>query len=307
MWPKKNHAPASRDDEPSLLTSLVGWGTSSADSWLRRDSDQHPPARQGGSPTQPSPGLPFPNMSSVRCQPSRTVAAAQPAPSSRGVRAVRAWSPSASPASSSGLRRTSQAWRSAPRVVCKAEERGGGNNLNVKGKPPTSPGAWEEMQKVLSESNVGCIAPQELKMYQERGYTVVDIRPSGDYDEWHIPNSVNIPFYRPIEGWSSKQVMRRAAYALFGVFNGTEYNPTFIPEVEAVAGKSDGVVLVCSLGGQLEEDSERTGTSKSQTRSLMAAYELVSAGFSKVSTLRGGFGKWIDAGRDVSSNKYEDW
>jgi len=94
---------------------------------------------------------------------------------------------------------------------------------------------------------------------------------------------------------------------LFGVFNGTEYNPTFIPEVEAVAGKSDGVVLVCSLGGQLEEDSERTGTSKSQTRSLMAAYELVSAGFSKVSTLRGGFGKWIDAGRDVSSNKYEDW
>jgi 3-mercaptopyruvate sulfurtransferase SseA len=39
----------------------------------------------------------------------------------------------------------------------------------------------------------------------------------------------------------------------------------------------------------------------------MAAYELAQSGFTKLATLRGGFNKWMEAGRDVSSNKYEDW
>ena len=37
----------------------------------------------------------------------------------------------------------------------------------------------------------------------------------------------------------------------------------------------------------------------------MAAYELATAGFDHLSTLRGGFNAWIDQGRDVSSNVHE--
>ena len=43
-----------------------------------------------------------------------------------------------------------------------------------------------------------------------------------------IKDSVNIPLYRPIEGWDAYKVARRIGYALFGVMNGTEPNPNFM-------------------------------------------------------------------------------
>lgn len=43
-----------------------------------------------------------------------------------------------------------------------------------------------------------------------------------------IQGSLNIPLYRPIEGWDAYKVARRVGYALFGVMKGTEPNPNFI-------------------------------------------------------------------------------
>ena len=50
--------------------------------------------------------------------------------------------------------------------LCMAEagERGGSNNLNVNGKPPTSPAAWQVMREVLEESGVS-IDPPSLLCY----------------------------------------------------------------------------------------------------------------------------------------------
>jgi len=194
-------------------------------------------------------------------------------------------------------------------VICRAEgqARGGGNNLNVDGKPPTSPAAWEAMQEVLKQSGVKNLAPQEVVPAQERGMAIIDVRPQGDYDEYHIPGSVNVPFYRLIDGWSAKQVLRRTAYAFFGVFNGTEYNPNFVQEAGKLVDPEAGALLVCNLGGVRDEESTKhlSGTSRSQTRSLMAAYELANAGFGNLATLKGGFAGWIDSGREVSSNVYD--
>uniref|UniRef100_A0A061RLE6 Rhodanese-like domain-containing protein chloroplastic-like n=1 Tax=Tetraselmis sp. GSL018 TaxID=582737 RepID=A0A061RLE6_9CHLO len=192
------------------------------------------------------------------------------------------------------------------KLVCLASSRGGANQLNVNGKPPTSPAAWAAMQKLLEETGVKSVAPQEVASAQRRGTVVIDIRPAKDFDEYHIPGSVNVPFYRPIEGWSGKQLVRRVAFAFFGVFNGTEYNQNFVQEAQSEIVDTDkGAILVCGLGGELQGPGGAERTPRAQTRSLMAAYELANAGVRNLVTLRGGFSGWIEAGRDVSSNVHD--
>jgi hypothetical protein len=73
-------------------------------------------------------------------------------------------------------------------------------------------------------------------------------------------------------------------------------------EVEAVADRSTGVVLCCNLGGSLEAPSPTTPGI--QSRSLMAAYELVKHGYAKVRILKGGVNNWRDIGKDLW--QYED-
>ena len=46
--------------------------------------------------------------------------------------------------------------------------------------------------------------------------------------------------------------MRRAGFAFFGIFNGTEFNPSFFEDIEKAVDKKKGAVLVCSIGGILE-------------------------------------------------------
>jgi hypothetical protein len=97
-----------------------------------------------------------------------------------------------------------------------------------------------------------------------------------------------LQFFRLISGWSPDQILRKAAFAFFGVLNGTEYNADFLQEVSsAVKSKGSSVVLYCNIGGTLES----TGPSEwgRQSRSLTAAYELVKAGYSNVSFMDGGF------------------
>ena len=46
--------------------------------------------------------------------------------------------------------------------------------------------------------------------------------------------------------------MRRAGFAFFGIFNGTEFNPRFFEDIEKAVDNKKGAVLVCSIGGILE-------------------------------------------------------
>lgn len=127
---------------------------------------------------------------------------------------------------------------------------------------------------------------------------IVDVRPAGEYAAGHIPGSVNVEFYRLIEGWDVVKAARRALFAFFGVLNGTEYNDRFLSEFEAaVPAKDKSVVLVCTIGGTLEP----TGPSEfgRQSRSLTAAFELINAGWTKVSFLDGGVLAWKKEGMDL--------
>ena len=53
-------------------------------------------------------------------------------------------------------------------------------------------------------------------------------------------------------GNSLRQNMRRAGFAFFGIFNGTEFNPSFYDDIEKAVDNKKGAVLVCSIGGILE-------------------------------------------------------
>ncbi len=94
--------------------------------------------------------------------------------------------------------------------------------------------------------------------------------------------------------------VHRLGYALFGVLNGTEINPDFDSEVAAATGgQCDApVVLYCGQGGSLEPtEQSKTGQ---QTRSLIAAYQLLQAGYTNIQVLKGGFKEWSSAGRWVA-------
>ena len=60
-------------------------------------------------------------------------------------------------------------------------------------------------------------------------------------------------------GWDPVKTLRRAGFAFFGVFNGTEVNPDFesqlyeIPTIDSKEAKEEvSLVLMCQTGGTLE-------------------------------------------------------
>ena len=44
----------------------------------------------------------------------------------------------------------------------------------------------------------------------------------------HPPGAINVQIYRLIKEWTAWDIARRAAFAFFGIFSGTEENPEFI-------------------------------------------------------------------------------
>jgi hypothetical protein len=49
----------------------------------------------------------------------------------------------------------------------------------------------------------------------------------------HPPGAVNVQIYRLIKEWTAWDIARRAAFAFFGIFAGTEENPEFIKSMLA--------------------------------------------------------------------------
>lgn len=46
------------------------------------------------------------------------------------------------------------------------------------------------------------VAPQEVVFANQAGtHTLVDVRPADLFESGFIEGAVNVPYYRPIEGW----------------------------------------------------------------------------------------------------------
>lgn len=60
-----------------------------------------------------------------------------------------------------------------------------------------------------------------------------------------------MPLYISITGFSFPALVRRAAFLFFGVA-GSELNPAWLAQVQAVVPKNAEVVVACDMGGSLE-------------------------------------------------------
>lgn len=128
------------------------------------------------------------------------------------------------------------------------------SGLSIQGHQPTSPAGWAIIVDSLRRANVQLLSPQEVQHALEAGsQCVVDVRLPTEFEAGHVSGTHNVPFFRPILGWDAVRVLRRLAFALFGIRTGTELNPAFVEEVSAVAlDPSKGIILMCNIGGVIE-------------------------------------------------------
>lgn len=67
---------------------------------------------------------------------------------------------------------------------------------------------------------------------------------------------------------------------------------------EFVEDKGAGMVVCCQIGGTLEPTKSNTNLGI-QSRSLIAAYQLVKLGYKGIRVLKNGMSAWIEDGNDV--------
>ncbi|KAG6496591.1 hypothetical protein ZIOFF_044459 [Zingiber officinale] len=129
-----------------------------------------------------------------------------------------------------------------------------------------------------------------LSILQCLGRICVDLK----MKEAHPPGAINVQIYRLIKEWTARDIARRAAFAFFGIFTGTEENPEFVQSVESKLDKDAKIIVACSTGGTMKpSQSLPEGL---QSRSLIAAYLLVLNGYKNVFHLEGGLYKWFKEG-----------
>ena len=160
-----------------------------------------------------------------------------------------------------------------------------------KGMQPTTPKAWAEMRQELLAAGVKSVEPEVALEMQGNGYSILDIRTGPEYEDTHAAGAVSAPLYRPITNWDARSIARRAAFAFFGVFNGTEESPTFLDDAEeALEGKKSKVIVYCGVGGSMVPTTNLA--EGMQSRSLIACSELVNAGYTDVCHMLNGIYGW---------------
>ncbi|XP_062233894.1 uncharacterized protein LOC133931084 [Phragmites australis] len=92
---------------------------------------------------------------------------------------------------------------------------------------------------------------------QQAGYRYLDVRTEGEFSAGHPQGAVNIPY-------------------MYKTGSGMTKNTHFLEQVSRIFGKDDEIIVGCQSG----------------KRSLMAATELCSAGFTAVTDIAGGFSSW---------------
>ncbi|ERM96289.1 thiosulfate sulfurtransferase 16, chloroplastic isoform X1 [Amborella trichopoda] len=93
------------------------------------------------------------------------------------------------------------------------------------------------------------------------GHRYLDVRTVEEFNAGHVEGAINIPY-------------------MFRVGAGMKKNPNFLEEVSAQLGQDDEIIIGCQIG----------------KRSLMAATDLSSAGFTGVTDIAGGFSAWLQSG-----------
>jgi rhodanese-related sulfurtransferase len=171
------------------------------------------------------------------------------------------------------------------------------SDLLAQDRSPTGATAWAQLINALQQADVKMLKAQEVAFCVEKGMVLIDVRTEDQFQKGFIEGATNVPLYRMIQGWEPFKIARRIAFAAFGVLKGTEPNPDFLDEVANIATKDTGIVLCCNVGGELT--APESGAPSMQSRSLVAAYELLKDGYSPIRILQDGVNGWRSSGRDL--------
>ncbi|XP_019709538.1 rhodanese-like domain-containing protein 14, chloroplastic [Elaeis guineensis] len=167
-------------------------------------------------------------------------------------------------------------------------------------KPAKSPAEedWKIKREYLLQKRVRSVEVKEaLRLQNENNFVILDVRPEAEFKESHPPGAINVQIYRLIKEWTAWDIARRAAFAFFGIFSGTEENPEFIQNVESKLDKDAKIIVACSSGGTMRPSQNLP--EGQQSRSLIAAYLLVLNGYKNVFHLDGGLYSWFKEGLPV--------
>ncbi|KAL7214035.1 hypothetical protein ACSBR1_026454 [Camellia fascicularis] len=171
-------------------------------------------------------------------------------------------------------------------------------------KPAKSPAEedWKIKREVLLQKKVRSVDVKEaLRLQKENNFVILDVRPEAEFKEAHPPGAINVQIYRLIKEWTAWDIARRAAFAFFGIFSGTEENPEFIQSVESKIDKSSKIIVACASGGTMRPSQSLP--EGQQSRSLIAAYVLVLNGYTNVYHLEGGLYAWFKEGLPTDSEE----
>ncbi|XVF10134.1 hypothetical protein REPUB_Repub07fG0156700 [Reevesia pubescens] len=122
-------------------------------------------------------------------------------------------------------------------------------------KPAKSPAEedWKTKKELLLEKRVRSVdAKEAFRLQKENNFVILDVRPEAEFKEAHPPGAVNIQIYRLIKEWTAWDIARRAAFAFFGIFSGTEENPEFMPSVESKFDKDAKIIVACTSGDTMK-------------------------------------------------------
>ncbi|KAG6498844.1 rhodanese-like domain-containing protein 14, chloroplastic [Zingiber officinale] len=171
-------------------------------------------------------------------------------------------------------------------------------------KPAKSPAEedWKIKREVLLQKRVRSVDVKEaLRLQKENNFVILDVRPEAEFKEAHPPGAINVQIYRLIKEWTAWDIARRAAFAFFGIFAGTEENPEFMQSVESKLDKDAKIIVACSTGGTMKPSQSLP--EGQQSRSLIAAYLLVLNGYKNVFHLEGGLYNWFKEGLPAEPEK----
>ncbi|XP_047320208.1 thiosulfate sulfurtransferase 16, chloroplastic-like [Impatiens glandulifera] len=118
------------------------------------------------------------------------------------------------------------------------------------------------------------------------GHKYLDVRTCDEFIAGHVSGSMNVPY-------------------MFRSWTGMSKNPKFVEEVSSQFEKKDKIVIVCPFSRRNPIYSTQTNSNipnfsmiiiqgcQSGRRSNMAAADLLSAGFTSITDMAGGYSEWI--------------
>ncbi|RCV23249.1 hypothetical protein SETIT_4G284000v2 [Setaria italica] len=147
-------------------------------------------------------------------------------------------------------------------AAANAKNTPGGFLISVRCTGNGADGALQAEPEVVVPRSVPVHIAYEL---QQAGHRYLDVRTESEFRDGHPERAVNIPY-------------------MFKTGSGMMKNSHFLEQVARIFGKDDDIIVGCQSG----------------RRSLMAATELYSAGFTAVTDIAGGFSSWRENGLPIN-------